>query len=179
VKPPVKNYRPDSSFPEVLTSSTLWQKLSVVARRRFRSVTEEHDLHELCESFFLITLLACGMCAGSWKQQGISYTSHLAGAMWMLVQEKPFLAYVWSCNNCPSAQIFTLKTCSFLGYWLCQYQLEPRCWRFSSQGKFTARFFLLPSRLVLILSAVVFKYQLWWMFLWGLCVWSLLGFTSR
>lgn len=94
LKPPEKNYWSNSSFPEVLTSSTLWQKLCIIARRRFRRVTEELDLRELYERFFLITLLVCGLCACSWKQQGILYTSHLAGAMWILVQEKPFLANV-------------------------------------------------------------------------------------
>lgn len=67
---------------------------AAVARRRSRGMAEELNLRELYERFFLITLLACGMCAGSWKQQGGSYTSHFACAVWILVQEEPFLANV-------------------------------------------------------------------------------------
>lgn len=47
LKTPEKNYWSNSSFPEVLTRSMLWQELSVIARRRFRSLTEELNLGEL------------------------------------------------------------------------------------------------------------------------------------
>lgn len=89
LKAPERNYWSNSSFPEVLTSSMLWQELSVYSQEKVQEPDWGAQFRWVIWKVFLITWAVWGICTCSCKQQGISYTSHLAGAVWILVRGKP------------------------------------------------------------------------------------------